>query len=171
MQYRQAFSTSEKQIILDSLKGTDTGTAVHSLITPPILMSPHGRWAQELNILPVGHLRQIFRRSAPPYLVTAQSLKSKQSLIDSCCKLPVDSECRIALNAAVSKRAEQESTRRQEKESSKRKRKADRTSSRRLAREEVCSAMYHDSIGDISMFMETPTPSEVRTHHTRQTFC
>jgi hypothetical protein len=122
-----------------------------------------GAWEKQLETLTLASLRLIFRRTAPKELQTPSILQNKQSLIDGCLRLPPNSAARAALNDAIATRAREKAQKKIDTQrAAKAKRQAD-AQARRLTRAETCAAMYHDSLGDVGMFMEKPTPSEVST--------
>jgi hypothetical protein len=120
-----------------------------------------GAWERQLETIPLAQLRLIYRRSVPTAAFSETVLKNKQSIIDACLRLPTDSPGRTALNEAIVTRARQVADNRRIREEAAKAKRREATRARRLVRSEVCAAMYHDSLGDIQMFMETPTPAEV----------
>ena len=127
-----------------------------------------GKWEDQLRTLRLHQLRLIFRRVAPNELLVPHYLKDKDSLINGCLKLPANCPGRTALNEAIAEWGKQAMETRTQRAQAKRgllkANKEAKVQARRLARQEVCASMFHNSLGDISMFMETPTPAEVSKH-------
>jgi hypothetical protein len=96
-------------------------------------------------------------------------LKNKKTLINACVRLPQDSTGRIDLNTAILSRSGRTTDARTRTEHGRQTQLKVSRRAQLLSQDEVCAAMYHKSIGDPAMFMESPTSTEVRYHIRIQT--